>query len=184
MDEKRTADRVVVLATATLIICAVVLTGWSFYERWRIRVHLTYVSPLFLEINFFLMVVAVILNRSTLKDLMAGIPKDFRRILLGIAFMGVILVALVAPRTHRVYYDEDIYQHVGQTIAHLGRAMMCNEGLYQYGAYVCVQGDHNKEPNAYPYLLSLAFRVFGVHELVAHLLNNLFFAGSILTVFF
>lgn len=184
MDEKRTANRVVVLVTAAFVICAVVLTGWSFYDRWRIRVHLTYVSPFFLEINFFLIIAALILNRSTLRDLLTCTPKAVRRTLLGITVTGVILVGLVAPRTHRVYYDEDLYQHIGQTIAHLGRAMMCNDGMHQYGTYVCVQGDHNKEPNAYPYLLSLAYRVFGVHELVAHLLNNLFFACSILTIFF
>ena len=42
--------------------------------------------------------------------------------------LGVGLTVGVAPRTNRIFYDEQIYQNVGQNLADLRRAQMCNDG--------------------------------------------------------
>jgi len=49
---------------------------------------------------------------------------------------------------------------------------MCNEGHVEYGRLHCVRGEYNKQPHGYPYLLSLAYRLFGVSESIAFRLNN------------
>jgi len=57
---------------------------------------------------------------------------------------------------------------------------MCNDGRVEYGRLQCVDGEYNKEPNGYPYLLSLVYRVTGVSDAAAFRLNNLVAGLSVL----
>jgi hypothetical protein len=42
--------------------------------------------------------------------------------------VALALVLFVAPRTNRIYYDEQIYQSIGQSLADARRAQMCLDG--------------------------------------------------------
>ncbi len=96
--------------------------------------------------------------------------RDVQRMaLLGSIALGLTL--FVAPRTNRIYYDEQIYQGIGRNLADLKRAQLCNDGTVEYGQLQCWSGEYNKQPYAYPHALSLAYRVFGVHETTAFLFN-------------
>jgi Dolichyl-phosphate-mannose-protein mannosyltransferase len=77
----------------------------------------------------------------------------------------------VAPRTNRIYYDEQIYQNIGQNLADLKLAQMCNDGAVEHGRLRCSSGEYNKQPYAYPHVLSLAYRVFGVGTAAAFAVN-------------
>jgi 4-amino-4-deoxy-L-arabinose transferase-like glycosyltransferase len=90
---------------------------------------------------------------------------------------------VVAPRIHKIYYDEDIYLNVGQNIAHLKKVGMCNGGHNLYGEYNCNRLEYNKEPNAWPYLVSIVFRLFDVSHTWGFILNNIAWALSIFIVF-
>ncbi len=94
--------------------------------------------------------------------------------------IGLFVVGMLPPRTHRIYYDEDIYQNVAQNILWHGRAEMCNEGVIADGVFECRESEYNKEPHAFPFLLSLLFRFTGVHEAASHVLNHLLFAVGVL----
>ncbi len=76
-----------------------------------------------------------------------------------LAAVAVGLTVFVAPRTNRIYYDEQIYQSIGQNLADLKLAQMCNDGTVEYGRLQCWSGEYNKQPYAYPHLLSLAYRI-------------------------
>jgi hypothetical protein len=89
----------------------------------------------------------------------------------GLAVLALALTLLVAPRTNRIYYDEQIYQSIGQNLADLKLAQMCNDGTVEYGRLQCWSGEYNKQPYAYPHLLSLAYRTFGVGPAVAFAVN-------------
>jgi hypothetical protein len=104
--------------------------------------------------------------------------------LLMILMAGILLVTLVAPQTHRIYYDEDIYANMGQNIAYTGQAGMANYGTFEYGEYFVNWLLYNKDPAGWPYLMSLVFQLFGTDETFAFYLNNLLFAGGIVVVFF
>jgi hypothetical protein len=102
------------------------------------------------------------------------------------AAVSVLMLALaggVAPRANRIFYDEHIYQGVGQNLSDLHLAQMCNDGTVEYGSLQCLNGEYNKQPYGYPYLLSLGYRLFGVHEWVAHGLNLLCAVGLVWVVF-
>ena len=81
-----------------------------------------------------------------------------------LAIAAAILTARVPPRTNRIFYDEQIYQNVGRNLADSKRAQLCNDGAIRGGRLRCAAAEYNKQPNAYPHLLSLAYRTFGVHD--------------------
>jgi hypothetical protein len=190
------------------LLGAIALIWWtSSYNSWKLREQLQILSPLFLEINFFLIIIAIGINIKTFKEVFAGIPRRMWLFLGGVTIIGLLITMFVVPREHRIYYDEDIYQNIGQNIAFLkdadanrgedlgeslqhlwkrivGRAAMCNEGKNEYGEYSCYKLEYNKEPNGWAYTLSVVFRLFGVHEIVAFLTANFLYGLSILTAFF
>jgi hypothetical protein len=137
----------------------------------------------FLEINFILIIVGFILIFPFLKNLILTIPRKIIYLLLSISFFGVLMTSFVAPQTHRIYYDEDIYENIGQNLATLQKAQLCIDGSTVYGVYDCQNGIYNKQPYAYPYLLSIVYRIFGVSETASFIFNNLLLAISIIVVF-
>src|SRR5687767_3734727 len=92
-----------------------------------------------------------------------------------------LLTATLPPRTNRIYYDEHIYQGVGRNLSDLRRAQMCNDGTVEYGRLQCFQGEYNKEPYGYPYVLSIIYRVTGVGDAAAFRFNNAVAALTALT---
>ena len=89
----------------------------------------------------------------------------------------------MAPRTNRIYYDEQIYQSIGQNLADLRRAQFCNDGAIVSGRLQCSSGEYNKQPYAFPHLLSLAFRLFGVGTAPAFGVNALAMCLSVCVVY-
>jgi hypothetical protein len=99
------------------------------------------------------------------------------------SLLAFVLAVWVAPRTSRIYYDEQIYQSIGQNLTDLRLAQMCNDGNVEYGRLQCGRGEYNKEPYGYPYLLSVAFRITGVRDSVAFLVNPIVAALAVWIVY-
>ena len=102
---------------------------------------------------------------------------------LAASVLALALAAGAAPRTSRIYYDEQIYQSIGQNLADRRLAQMCSDGDVEYGSLHCRVVEYNKEPYGYPYLLSLVYRLAGVHERAAHVVNTLAAAALVWIVF-
>ena len=98
--------------------------------------------------------------------------------LAALATLSVVLTLFVAPRTNRIYYDEQIYQAIGQNIADIRLAQVCNDGAVEYGRLRCASGEYNKQPYGYPHVLSLAYRLLGVHTWTAFAVNALVMAAT------
>jgi hypothetical protein len=173
----------IIIAGYLLVIAFVVIWGRT-YDNWQLREQLKWASPLILEINFYLLLAALATNLKFLKTLIMSIPRKTLTLVMLIALGGTLLAAFEAPRTHRIFYDEDIYLNIGQNIAYLKRAAMCNEGRNLYGVYQCAQLEYNKEPNAWPYLISVLFRLFPPSHVAVFLMNNVIWGIAILIVFF
>ena len=99
--------------------------------------------------------------------------------LAALAGLSLLLTLGVAPRTNRIFYDEQIYQGIGQNMADLGLAQVCNDGSLQSGRLQCDAGEYNKQPYAYPHLLSLGYRLFGARAGTAFALNAIAAAVSV-----
>jgi 4-amino-4-deoxy-L-arabinose transferase-like glycosyltransferase len=140
--------------------------------------------PWGLRVNCFLLVVSVVICYRDFWNLARQFLNK-KGILLVLLFMFAFsMTSFVAPRTHRIYYDEDIYANVGQNIALTNQTGYCNYGTFEYGEYFPHWITYNKEPSGWPFLISLVFQIFGVNELYAFLLNNLLFAIGALVAFF
>jgi hypothetical protein len=105
-----------------------------------------------------------------------------KRVAGALACMAAALV-LITPRTNRIFYDEQIYQAIGQNLSDLRLAQMCNDGTTEYGILQCRRPEYNKQPYGYPHLLSLGYRLFGTSELIAHRMNVVISGATAGTIF-
>jgi len=134
---------------------------------------LRFVSPRAAEIAFLLLIAGAGLSFSEIRD---SLPSRSLWHPLAVGLLALAAVKAIPPQTHRIYYDEDIYENVAQNILWMGRAQMCNEGTLEADTFRCDASEYNKEPNAFPFLVSLAFRLTGVRESASHALNHVVFA--------
>ena len=139
--------------------------------------------PWGLRVNFFLLIISIAICYRDLLNL-ARQFLNTKGILLAVLFLlAFSMTSFVVPRTHRIYYDEDIYANVGQNIALTNQTGYCNYGTFEYGEYFPHWISYNKEPSGWPFLISLMFQMLGTNEFYAFLLNNLFFATGALVAF-
>ncbi|MFO7984528.1 MAG: glycosyltransferase family 39 protein, partial [Desulfatiglandaceae bacterium] len=89
----------------------------------------------------------------------------------------------MAPQTHRIFYDEDIYANMGQNMALKNQTGYCNYGTFEYGEYHPHWISYNKQPSGWPFLISLVFQFLGTDERYAFFLNNVLFSAGVLVVF-
>ena len=87
-------------------------------------------------------------------------------------------LVLIAPRTNRIFYDEQIYQGIARNLSDLHLAQMCNDGTVEYGHLQCWRHEYNKQPFGYPYVLSVGYRIAGTSDTVAHWINVLAAAAT------
>lgn len=135
-----------------------------------------------LEAGLLLLVAGTALNwRSCLETLDVRPPAWLLAVALAVA--GVVLVFTLPPRTNRIYYDEQIYQSIGQNFADLRQAQICNHGNVDTGRLQCIATEYNKQPYAYPHLLSVVYRAFGAHDGLAQSLNSYLVGLTMLALF-
>jgi 4-amino-4-deoxy-L-arabinose transferase-like glycosyltransferase len=138
--------------------------------------------------QFWSLEACVALGLVVLTVLCVGSSRDsMRRLrwpLTALVLFALALTLFVAPRTNRIYFDEQIYQNIGQNLADLRLAQMCNDGVVEYGRLQCGSGEYNKQPYGYPHLLSLFYRAFGVKPDVAFSVNAVVMALTVCAVSF
>lgn len=117
------------------------------------------------------------------KEVVRGLRRSDGVRMAALITVAVGLTLFVAPRTNRLYYDEQIYQSVGQNLADSRLAQVCNDGSVEYGRLHCAIGEYNKQPYGYPHVLSLAYRLFGVHEATAFAVNAAVMAATVCAVY-
>lgn len=167
------------LAAGALVASGGLVVWLATADAMSMKAALRILTPRTLELTFLLMAAGLAVNYRGIVD---SLPP--RRALPWIVLvLALAAVVLLPPRTHRIYYDEDIYQNVAQNILWEGRAQMCNEGFVTAGTFTCEAWEYNKEPNAFPFLLSVTFRGSGVEEWAAHWLNHAVFALGAVAVY-
>ena len=113
----------------------------------------------------------VALGVPALKGVLRDVSRQDGARIAGLMALAGALTLFVAPRTNRIYYDEHIYQGIGHNLADLRRAQVCNDGSMQYGRLQCQFGEYNKQPYAYPHVLSVMYRLVGARWWIAHVVN-------------
>ncbi len=140
---------------------------------------LIYLLPLSLAISFSTIVMLSLKNRRLFAERFGKIGKKTWLVLIVIILAGFLLRA-TTPQTHRIYFDEDIFENIAQNILNSGRAILCNMGT----PTSCDEYILNKQPNSYSFVLALTYAIFGVGEAPAFWLNILIGSATVLFVFF
>ena len=169
-------NRWAVVASAWLLATAALATWLRTTPSSVLREQLAVLQFWSLEICVFLGLALAV-----------AVAADLRRAIqwrdgVGMAVVAALALGLtlsVAPRTNRIYYDEHIYQNVGQNLADSRRAQMCNAGTVKAGRLQCASGLYNKQPYAYPHLLSLPYRIVGVGTTTAFVVNAIAMAVTV-----
>jgi hypothetical protein len=154
---------------AAWIVCLILLLAWTLWTPVPVlRQQLRVLQFWSLETCVAL---GLVISALVFKDASKLIEKRHLAGLVVPLIVGVGLTAGVAGRTNRIFYDEQIYQNVGQNLADLRRAQICNDGGVDRGRLHCSVAEYNKQPYAYPHLLSLAYRMVGVGTAPAFVIN-------------
>lgn len=130
--------------------------------------NLLFIIPLSLSFTLMLFVVSLYICRKDIKQSFLNIDKKTWLILLAIIAIAFFLRGFTAPKTHRILYDEDIYQNQALNIARENKSIVCN---FQIIGQPCQDYFYNKEPAGYPFLLSLAYRIFPAGDTTAYWFN-------------
>jgi Dolichyl-phosphate-mannose-protein mannosyltransferase len=175
------SQRAWVAVALAWLLCAGALIAWLLgTSTGTLREHLRFAQFWSLELCLFCVVVA---GGYVSKNLWRELDRtDLRRIGI-LAAVAIALTLFVAPRTNRIFYDEQIYQSIGQNLADLRLAQVCNEGGVEYGRLKCASGEYNKQPYGYSHLLSVGYRLFGVHTSTAFAVNASAMAAIVCAVY-
>ncbi|MCD6398749.1 MAG: glycosyltransferase family 39 protein [Candidatus Aenigmarchaeota archaeon] len=163
---------------ALILLFAYIFTNYisGYFSRSVIQDNLMWITPVFFGATLILILVSFGFSFKDMKKLFRFDKKIWISLLL-IFLVGFSLRAFVAPQTNRLYYDEDIYMNIAQNIQNEGKTILCNYGT----PTKCIEGIYNKQPNGYPFLISILFFLTGVNEINASYFT--IFLSS-LTIFF
>lgn len=174
----------VILVLGHLTLFGIVIYIMDYFPRGEINEILKKWVPWNLRVNFLLLLVGIFLSHQDILGSIKNFLNKKGTYLLLLLLLSFSLVFFVAPRTHRIFFDEDIYANTGQNIALTNQTGYANYGTFEYGEYHPQWITYNKDPSGWPFLISLVFQLFGTNEAYAFFLNNLLFIGSVLLVFF
>ncbi len=153
------------------------------FETMQMRDQLSNWIGTAIGMTFLLMIIGICFSWRKIIEIFSKLSRYTKFIFGGIIFLAIILVGHYAPRTNRIYFDEHIYLNIAQSLAWTNKAVMCMECKAEYGEYILGGAQYNKQPNGFPFFVSLFFRVFGVSEWVAHCTNNIAYLIGVLAVF-
>lgn len=136
-------------------------------------------EPIFFSIAFILILISLVLSFNESKRYFSGIRKETWLFLILIVFMGFCLRQFVVPHTHRIFFDEDLYLGIANSMATEGRNILCNYGTPTH----CTEGILNKDPSGWSFFVSIFYRIFGSSESLAFSISTAIGTLSILLVF-
>jgi 4-amino-4-deoxy-L-arabinose transferase-like glycosyltransferase len=174
----------VILWAVHLTLLATVVYFVDYYSEDQIENLLKKWVYWNLLLNAFFILAGIILCRQEIKSAFTNIlnKKGIAPLALLILIFGVLFQ--LAPKNHRIFFDEDIYINTGQTMALRGQTGFCNYCSFEINQYRPQWLSYNKQPGGWPFLISNAFRLFGVDETYAFYLNNLILVATVLLIFF
>jgi len=134
---------------------------------------------LVLIINLLLIVISLCFGYKNIISSFKKIKKSTWIILIIILLFGFYLRMFVAPHSHHIFFDEDIYLNMAQNIVNEGKSCLCNYGNTK-NCFNCIS---NKQPHGLPAFYAVFFFLFGVSETVAVNVSIAIAVFSILLVF-
>jgi hypothetical protein len=146
-------------------------------------------EPKWLTVLFGLLLLLLILVFPKIKELLRlafegwSLKSAQTWVFLGAIIGALALMIFVAPKQHRIFYDEDIYIQIADHIARKGEVAMANDVRFAHGNYAVFAKEFNKEPNGHTFVLSRWLGFFNNAETAAFWLNRVTFLLTSFIVF-
>ena len=125
-------------------------------------------------LTFILFIIFLFLSRKEIARLIRG--SDLRLAII-VFLVALIVREIVPPKTTRLFFDEDIYLDMAKQIVTHFSSCLCDYG----DRFSCFKCELMKWSVGHPFLISLAFFIFGIKEEVARHLT--IFISSVSTIF-
>jgi len=154
---------------AACVFLAIACMAQKRFSYDQVKNFLAFSEAWVLWLNIFLIALSLWRLRERILEAYRRITRDHLKKLGLIIFMALAVRLFIAPDTHRLYFDEDIYLSIAQNMVCTQRTIATDFGTYRWDDYECRAWFLNKQPNALPALLSLVFFVFGANEASASL---------------
>lgn len=137
------------------------------------------ISPYFFLSDFVLILLFLILSIRDIVSYFLSTRKEIIICLVLILLVGFCIREFIVPHTHRVFFDEDLYLGVANSIASEFRNILCNYGTPTH----CIEGILNKDPSGFPFLVAILFKFFGRSEAMVFQFSVLIGTLTILLIF-
>ena len=127
-------------------------------------------------------VVSLLYARRDMKEVLSENLNSYSIIALCLIILFFLLFSIFAlPKTELIFFDENIYQGIALNILHSGNALMCWNGT----PYVqkCFSTELGFDPGGWPFLISIAFGIFGISNTTSYNLELFLGVLSIISVF-
>ena len=116
------------LLLVSIAVLGIVVNYSVEFDYGAIENNLADIEPIFLLATIFLILFFFAVNFKDILNKLSSVNRNVWVLLLVILIIGLLLRIFVAPHTHRVYFDEDIYLDIGKEILGHGKGSLCNYG--------------------------------------------------------
>jgi hypothetical protein len=165
--------------------------SWKLYAVWVILglflllivsiVYLGYAITIVCSVTFVALIISIVLGRNEIWQVLHKNMNKCSLVALFVIIIFFILFASFLRRTELIFFDEQIYQSIAINILNHGNALTCMFGTAQLKS--CYFNSLGFDPNGWPFIIAIAFGLFGKGVSTAYNLEIAIGAISILLVF-
>jgi len=149
--------------TILFIILSTFLYGiyrLSTLEKTFVESLILRLETLFYFISFLVFIVLFGISYKRILKMLKGVSWKYAFLLF---FLALAIRETIPPKTTRLFFDEDIYLDMAKQIVTHFSSCLCDYG----DRFNCFRCEIMKWPVAHPFLISIAFFLFGISEIVA-----------------
>jgi len=117
-------------------------------------------EALFYFVPFLIFIVLLGITYEQILKMLKGVNWKYALL---IFLLALLIREIIPPKTTRLFFDEDIYLDMAKQIVTHFSSCLCDYG----NKFNCFRCELMKWPVAHPFLISIAFFLFGVSEIVA-----------------
>ena len=112
-------------------------------------------------VAFLGLIIGAVMDRKNIKRVLKerGFGRRNLAFVILIALLFVLLESFVVKPTQLLFFDDAIYQAMGQSLLHTGQAWMCDYGT----PYACYIGEIFHEPIGESFNLAIGYGILGVN---------------------
>ena len=144
-------------------------------------VYLGYAITIACSIAFTALIISIILGRNELLHAFSRNINKYSIVALFAIVLFFISLSFFLQRTELIFFDEQIYQSIAINILNHGTALTCVFGTAQLKS--CYINSLGFDPNGWPFIIAIAFGLFGTSVSTSYNLEILIGASAIIAVF-